>query len=217
MPHDAASLAEYRQVVGGAVDVMIGRGVPPAGAVKARMPAGRPTGAGGSCGGCCIQNEPEGEEVPAVLLQPKPWNQDVVIWINREGKQALFDAQGDPQPAVAGLLGGGTAVLGVDLFGQGEFTADGKPLAKARLNKSGRGQWAGYAGYTYGYNQPLFSQRVHDILSAVGYARNCLKARKVHLVGLDGAGHWVLAARAQAGAAGRSRGGRHGRLPLRQA
>ena len=42
---------------------------------------------------------------------------------------------------------------------------------------------------------------MHDVLSAVSFARNALGAKKVHLVGLGGAGHWVLAARAQAGAA----------------
>ena len=42
---------------------------------------------------------------------------------------------------------------------------------------------------------------MHDILTAVGYARDCLKAKKVYVVGLDGAGPWVAAARAQAGAA----------------
>jgi hypothetical protein len=59
-----------------------------------------------------------------------------------------------------------------------------------------------YAGYTYGYNHPMFSQRVHDILSVVSYARNREgAAERVDVVGLDGAGHWVAAARAQAGEA----------------
>ena len=39
---------------------------------------------------------------------------------------------------------------------------------------------------------------MHDVLSLVSFARNALGAEKVHLVGLGGAGHWVLAARAQA-------------------
>ena len=92
------------------------------------------------------------------------------------------------------------AVLGVDLLGQGEFTADGKPLAKARLNTSGRDDWAKYAGYTYGYNYPLFAQRVHDILSVVAYARHCWAPRRSIWWGLAARGTG-LAARAQAGAA----------------
>ena len=89
----------------------------------------------------------------------------------------------------------------VDLFGQGESTSDGKPIARNRLNASGHEPSAAYAGYTYGYNYPLFAQRVHDILTAVAYARHSLGAEKVDVVGLGGAGHWVAAARAQAGAA----------------
>ena len=96
------------------------------------------------------------------------------------------------------------AVVGADLSGQGEFSIDGKPLAKARLNgreKPGHPEWALYAGFTFGYNYPLFAQRVQDVLSLVSFARNGLGAEKVHLVGLGGAGHWVVAARAQAGEA----------------
>ena len=74
-------------------------------------------------------------------------------------------------------------------------------MAKARFNTGNRNSCAKYAGYTYGYNYPLFAQRVHDILSAVSFVRHNLGARRVYLVGLGGAGHWVLAARAQAGTA----------------
>src|SRR3972149_8780268 len=143
----------------------------------------------------------QGEEVPIVALAPKEWNHQVVIWIDAAGKQALFDDAGKPKPAVRRLLSAGIGGGGVDLFGQGEFTADGKALAKARLAESGRGDWAGYAGYTFGYNHPVFSQRVHDVLSLVALARSVESIEKVHLVGLSGAGHWVAAARAQAGGA----------------
>ena len=146
----------------------------------------------------------EGEELPAMVLEPKSWNQQVVIWIGKEGKQSLLDAKGNPREPVRGLLAAGMAVVGIDLLGQGDFTADGKPWSKARLAKCLRDEsapYAGYAGYTFGYNYPLFAQRVHDVLSVVSFAHSGMGAAKVHLVGLGGAGHWVLAARAQAGEA----------------
>ena len=68
----------------------------------------------------------------------------------------------------------GTALLAIDLFGQGECSGDGKPIRGNRLNTNGEKQSAAYAGFTYGYNYPLFAQRVHDILAAVGYARHGL-------------------------------------------
>jgi hypothetical protein len=124
----------------------------------------------------------------------------------------------------------GFAVLAADLFGQGEFTADGRPLAKARLNKckyaTDKEHWGLYAGYTFGYNRPLFSQRVGDVLSLVAFARDkrfsqmpfvaqppsavrnqrtqpgaAVPQVMIDIVGLSGAGHWVAAARAIAGAA----------------
>jgi len=198
LPRDRASLEQYRKIVGGAWDVIIGRRLPPAGAITAK------SSRAANCRGLqttrlLLRYEAQGEETPALLLTPKAWKGEVVIWVSREGKQSLFDTAGQPQPEVAKLLAAGDAVLGLDLLGQGEFTADGKPWAKARLCKSGRGDWASYLGYTYGYNRPVFSQRVGDILSAIAYARDGLKARRVELHGLHGAGHWVIAACAQAG------------------
>lgn len=89
------------------------------------------------------------------------------------------------------------AVLAIDLFGQGEFSEDGKPIENARLVDNGKEPWQRYAGYTYGYNYPVFTKRVHDILTAVAFARGeGLGAEAVNLVGLGGAGRWVAAARA---------------------
>jgi len=200
VPRDAESLARYREIVGGAVDVMIGRGLPEAGAIELEHQPKEELGDYAMVRGL-VQYPAKGEEVPIVVLGPgpQPWNKQVVIWVDAAGKAALFDEGGKPKPAVRKLLSTGTAVVGIDLFGQGEFTADGKPIDKARLDPNEKRHH--YAGYTYGYNHPVFSKRVHDILSLVGLARSVRTVEKVHLVGLGGAGHWVAAARAQAGRA----------------
>src|SRR5262249_5685130 len=57
----------------------------------------------------------------------------------------------------------------------------------------------GYAGYTYGYNRPLLAQQVHDILTAVAFAKGFPEMKKVHLVGFDSAGAWGLLARGLCG------------------
>jgi dienelactone hydrolase len=202
IPTQAASLAKYREVVGGAADILIGRRVPGPGEVHAEITREYPAfKTAWKIQAALLRYAAAGEEVPAIVLTPTDWNKQVVLWITTTGKQDLFDPQGIHAERVEQLLRAKVAVVGIDLFGQGEFTADGKPLAKARLNASGRGQWAQYAGFTYGYNDPLFAQRVHDILTAIAFARDELHAEKIHLVGLHGAGHWVLAARTQAGAA----------------
>jgi dienelactone hydrolase len=56
-----------------------------------------------------------------------------------------------------------------------------------------------YAGYTYGYNRPLLANRVHDILTAVAYARQQATLRRVHLAGFDKAGPWTALARGLCG------------------
>jgi hypothetical protein len=142
--------------------------------------------------------------LPLVCLQPKSWNHRAVIWVDPMGKRSLWNESGALRPGIQALLDKGFAVVAADLFGQGEFTADGKPMAKIVLNESKRyeenDRWIRYAGFTYGYNPPIFSQRVRDILSVVAYLRGGkFGAERVDVVGLAGAGHWVAAARAIAG------------------
>lgn len=193
LPNDRPGLAEYRRIVGGAVDVMIGRGLPEPGAVTAKELSVKETGEFFQVK-ALLNHTAREEQLPVVVLRPKSWNRQTVVWVDETGKQALFDAQGSPKPAVRKLLSAGVGVVGVDLIGQGEFTTDGKPPAKARLVNDA------YAGYTFGYNHPLFAQRVHDLLSVVSCARSGeARAEKVYLVGFGGAGRWVAAARAQAG------------------
>ena len=201
VPTDAQSLAEYRRMVGGAVDVMIGRTLPEPGEIEA-VECGHVDRGDYLMATALVRNPAQGEELPVIVLRPQKWNRETAIWIGREGKQSLFSEGDTPKPAVRKLLDAGVAVLGVDLLGQGEFTADGEPLAKTRTIDRGRGSWGKYAGYTFGYNHPVFSKRVHDILSVISLARNYeVPSKKIYLVGLDGAGHWVAAARAQTGVA----------------
>jgi dienelactone hydrolase len=193
VPNDAASLARYREIVGGAVDVMIGRRLPAAAEVEAthRRDDNRE---GYRLSTLLLQNRGAGEAVPAVLLAPEQGRGAAVVWVDRGGKQSMFDDQGNPRPAIRRLLDAGSTVIGIDLMGQGEQTADGQPLARQRLNASGQDAWAAYAGYTFGYNHSLFAQRVHDILSAVAWLRQTPGIERVQIAGLNGAGHWAAAA-----------------------
>ncbi len=218
VPRDAASLAKYREIVGGAVDVMIGRGLPPAGAVQVASRQEQDLGPW-RMSKLLLNSAAQDEQVPAILLEPKGPAKATAIWIDRQGKQGLFEQGPAAQPIaqVRDLLTAGIAVLGIDLFGQGEFTPDGKPLPQARVSNKYHGDmkefwtkgppkekekehpWDRYLGYTLGYNHPLFSQRVHDILAAVSFVKHDRAGQKVALFGMNGAGHWVAAARAQAG------------------
>ena len=195
-PTDAKSLAEFRRVVGGAVDVMIGSELPSADAVDLQKVATieRP-----ECEltTALVTSRHDREQLPVVILKPKTWNRQVVIWTDGVGKAALFNGS-ELRPAVKNLLDGGAKVVGVDLLDQGEFLADGKPLLKTRRVANSRD----YAGFTYGYNHPLFSQRVHDLLSVIAAMRSASDSpKKLCLIGTGGAGPIAAAACAQAGSA----------------
>lgn len=205
VPKDAETLGKFREVVGGAFEVIIGRGLPQAEDVEDEKIAAFEPGTNTAVASetFLVRNKKTGEEIPAVVLLPENPTGKLVLWISRDGKKAMWDDRGDPVPPVAKLLAGGAYVVGIDLFGQGEFTEDGQPLSKQKMNNAETTGTKAFAGYTYGYNSPLFAKRVHDILSTVAAirAKAAAAGRDVELTvaGLDGSGHWVAAAGAIAG------------------
>jgi hypothetical protein len=139
------------------------------------------------------------EQVPVIWLYPKAnWNKRAVLFLSANGKAGLYDDQGKPRAEVKALLKEGSSVCGLDLFMQGEFLKEGKPLTEARRVNNKREA----ACYTYGYNRPLFVKRVHDIVSAIKLIKTDQHgAEKIDLVALKGAGHWAAAANYVAGKA----------------
>jgi hypothetical protein len=116
-----------------------------------------------------IRNKTYREELPAVLICPAVSNSKIVVWLSGTGKSALYASDGSLAPEVKALVNAGTTVLGVDLLHQGEFLRDGKPLARTPLAPP-RPRWPEpreAAAYTFGYNDSVFVQRVHDILTTV--------------------------------------------------
>ena len=135
-----------------------------------------------------IRNSAVGYELPAVALLPQEPT-GFVLWFTDQGKAGLFDAQGQPKPAIRELLAAGKAIIGVDLLHQGEFMADGKPLSQARLNLSTNDKpepWQLAAAYTFGYNRPLFCQRVQDVLTTLAALRE--QHPSVSEIGIVGVG-----------------------------
>ncbi|MBS0205549.1 MAG: acetylxylan esterase [Planctomycetes bacterium] len=196
-PTDENSLKEFRRVIGGAWDVMIGRKLP---------------GKDDFTQTNTFKNDSEdlmrfhtlvrigaaGEEVPTLFYLPKNWNKQVAIWISDDGKDGLLNENGRPIPAVQKLIDAGISVALPDLLYQGEFLADG-PLTMTRRVANTRE----FVGYTLGFNHPLFSQRVHDILSLVAFCRfSKYEPEGVHLIGLGKqSGALAAAAAFQAGPA----------------
>jgi len=142
-----------------------------------------------------LRNQRYHEELPAVICSAKNGRAHTVLWLSAQGKSALFAPDGSLQADVAKLIDAGATVIGVDLLYQGEFLADGKPLTRTPTVKNPRES----AAYTFGYNDCVFVQRVHDVLSCVSFIKAGQRSPQLTVVALDGAGPWLAAARAQCG------------------
>jgi hypothetical protein len=189
--------AKFRQIHAPAIEIVLGRSISDAGQVVWTTTRERTHPEWREAWGR-IRNTTYQEEVPVILCQPKSWNGRIVLWLDETGKAGLFD-DGQPVANVRRMLDRGIAVCGVDLLFQGEFLADGAPVARTRRVKESRES----AAYTFGYNHALFAQRVHDVLTVLQHFRSSKPPTKqLAVVALDaGSGPVVAATLAVAGGA----------------
>ncbi|QDU56653.1 alpha/beta hydrolase family protein [Aeoliella mucimassa] len=199
LPTDAESLDEFRQLIGGGWQVILGRDVPGTGVVRP-VDQRDTTADQHTVSLMLLHNTEHSEQVPALMLTPETSSGRLALWISRQGKQSVY-SNGSLASEVQQLLDNGVTVLAIDLYGQGDFTPDGRSISRQRYQAAYDLPPNGsFSGYMYGYNHPLFCQRVHDILTAIAYARDLNPSKQpIYLVGMHGAGHWVAAARSQAG------------------
>jgi hypothetical protein len=193
-----ANPEDFRRLYGQALDIVLDGGLAEAGEVEWNGKQKPPDASWVEVSGL-LRNKTYGDELPAVVWVPKPAHiGHTVVWLTGEGKASLYDAHGALHPDVAKLVKGGVTVVGVDLLYQGEFLTNGQSFARTPRVKNPREAGA----YTYGYNPAVFVQRVHDVLSVVKFARSHKPSpRRLTLVGFEGAGPIVAAARAQCGSA----------------
>jgi dienelactone hydrolase len=187
LPKDEKTLAEYRRIFAAALRAMIHDDLPDADNVKEVQRGETEEHDGYSSRRYILTRKDQNERIPGLALWSPEFDGTVVIWIHPRGKASLFQ-DGKPVAAVKQILDRKSAVFAVDLFGTGELTLD-KPRAVDRQ----------YAGFTFGHNRALVAERVHDILTAVAFAKNYENVRTVHLAGFDKAGPWVLLARGLCG------------------
>ena len=193
----AASTREgLRKLIGGGVEVVIGRTLAHAGEVQWNVENRQDRGDYVEMGGT-LANRTYGEEVKLAWLCPKRSDGRAVVWLDSSGKSALRNADGSLKPAVMKLVQGGAMVIGADLLFQG-----GEPVTQTRVVENPRE----FAGYAFGYNHALFAQRTHDVLSIVSLLRTAKSdsqstVKTVAIAGWDDAGPIAAAARAVAGEA----------------
>jgi dienelactone hydrolase len=184
-PTDPTAPSDYRRVLGTALRVMVGGGLPGAGEIESKE-EGAPKLEGATVHGFVLGRKKQGEAVPAVLVRGKEYSGTIVVWIDPAGKASLAEG-GKLVPVAKAILDKRAAILAVDVMGTGE-------LARRDVKVDDR-----FAGYTFCYNSPLLAQRVHDILTAVAFASAQPETKTVHLMGDGKAGPWVMLARGLCG------------------
>lgn len=193
LPKDEAGLKEYQRVVGAAARVMLDEGVPPTQSVVPVTPFAETVESTYKLVRFAVSRRDKNEHVPVAALIPNNFNGTAVLWFDGVGKKHLFNKYAQPTAAIRKLLERGNAVVSADLFLTGEFLEDeSKPAPNPKVNDS-------YPGYTFGYNRPLISERVHDILTVIGGIGWVPNVKKLELVGTGDAGLWVLLAKAVSG------------------
>ena len=195
------SIENLRQVVGGGIEVLIGRKSTDVGDVQWELKNKRDRGAFVEMTGL-LKNEVLHEESPVTWLYPKKWNGKAVVWLDQNGKSGLFATDGSLKTAISTLVDSGATVLGIDLLFQGDFLKDGKPVTQTPTVANPRE----FAGYTHGYNHSLFAQRTHDVMTAVHFLRTARigdhpSPTSVAVVGIGSVGPIAVAARAALGKA----------------
>jgi hypothetical protein len=211
-PKTARDFAKTKEILGGAVEVMIGRKLPLAGEVNYELVIKEARDGFMELSGL-IQNTTHTEEIPASFLYPLGnWQGHVVIWLSPDGRKGIFREGAEPTAEVRQLLARGVAVMSLDLFAQGDFlraeglaqSKGGNPESIYRENpnrKTPPTSWQRSPVYYYGYNHSTFARRVHDVLTAISFVQHSedYEVKKISLVAPEGTGAWAAAARAIAG------------------
>jgi dienelactone hydrolase len=133
-----------------------------------------------------IQKASGQSRTPAVLVYKRNTRpKSILVWVDPKGKSSILDGD-KPSETARKALDGGAAILAIDMIGTGEWPREeALPIDKK------------FAGFSYGYNLPLLSQRIVDILNAIAIAHDI--GPKVSLVGFGSAGPAVLLANSLSG------------------
>ncbi len=188
---DDRDFAKYRKLVDQGLNVIL-NGQVPADAGEFELDETVKQDQGAFVIGGVLKHAPSGAANPVLFVFPKEnWNGTAAIWVTGKGKAGV------PDELVRRLVEAGVAVGTIDLFQQGEYLKEGSgPLAEQRKVDNPREA----AAYTYGYNDALFAKRVQDVLRMIGFVRtNKRTPKQVWLIGTNGGGRFVAAARAVAG------------------
>lgn len=189
------SLRSFKEVVGGAIDIVVGQTLPKATRLDWDQTYKQAANGYLEIGGT-LKNLDSNSANPVLFLYPENWNQKVVIWITENGKSGLYQDDGTLITPVQSLIDNQYCVIGVDLLYQGEFLKDAAPPERTRRVSSNSRE---AAAYSFGFNHTMCARRIHDILTTISFVfHHESLPEEISLVALDSTGPLAIAARAQA-------------------
>jgi dienelactone hydrolase len=178
-PHDAATLARFRELMGPALQHSLAAQYPdPQNVIVSRQISLQ----AGSAQEFSIGRRHAGDRVPGIIWAPKtPRGRAITatLLIHPEGKAAF---QSQTNSMVSSLLKLGHLVMSVDTFNTG--------AAKATRDMTDP--------FFTTYNRTDDANRVQDILTAISYLKKRSDISALNLVGVEKAGLWCLLARSLA-------------------
>ena len=170
---------EYQQVVRTAYDVIVGRSLPTASQVAVES-LGRESQTDLIIEKLEVQYTPTGERVPCLVLR-RPQDSDpsgATLWLDGYAKANILDSEGKLVTGVQQQLDQGRWIVAIDLFGYGENAIADQPADRQRLVNDSRP----YAAFTFGYNSPLMSQQIADVLTTIAAIRQKSSSVPLHIV-----------------------------------
>lgn len=188
-PTDKTSADAYDRIVRTGLAAMIGREMPDGTFATEKIATNKATGPY-THDYAWLTAEGMDVEIPLVSLASKKRSGHVTIWVDGAGKKKVASA-GKVLEHLEPLLDAGTQVVSLDVLHTGWYLDDDQPPKQTRRVNNTRE----FAGYTLGYNDPLFAQRVQDVMTVIGYVHST-KPKSIQLVGVNGAGPWVACAAA---------------------
>ena len=191
-PASKADLRKTRAVLGGALEVMVGRELPAKGQAQFACRAEVDKGAYRIQRGCVSYGA---DRVEATVVFPRNWNHRTVLWLSLKGEASILSADGTCTEAAGRILNSGCALACPQLY---RLDAERNPNVYAPNKRPSGGAYEDFCGYHYGYNPSLFAERVRDALTLIAALRDDPKqpVRRILVAGVEGAG--VIAAAATA-------------------
>ena len=195
VPKTRRASAEYRHVVAGAWETILGRRLDQVGKVVFDQSRTTAIGDHQLVSGTLRHVSPSEQIALSIVESSKNEpSRGNVIWVANDG-QEVVSKDGEIGARIKSLLEAGYRVFAPVLLGQ----SDDQESQKMWYQQTGKEAWHRFSGYTFGFNHAQFAQRTHDLQSVIKYAS---EFGDVALIGLGAtAGPLAIAACSQ------SRGG----------